>query len=288
LRTIEFETLDNQGEVKGAWWEYIAKTFTSVNERNAKQLVLYLSKYRGREVSRKELLQKLQLNMTDVELEEKLQALVNSDIIEQGRSNFYYRGVQDNIFDKVFRGMYADDIQEFDPQEITNEYKALYETEQQKFRSLLGKFNYTKGYLAEYLIINQLRLHASKTPDFFRTITHNLPEDFCFADYNSVWKYKTIPTEKRELEIDIFARAPQGNYSLIGEVKNRDTKKFTRDEAERFLQKVSDLIVREHLAKAVPFVFSLTGFTEDALTYFRDHAIAWSGDRRWLGNVEDS
>ncbi|MCP4401064.1 MAG: hypothetical protein GY801_27675, partial [bacterium] len=47
LRTIEFETLDNQGEVKGAWWEYIAKTFTSVNERNAKQLVLYLSKYRG-------------------------------------------------------------------------------------------------------------------------------------------------------------------------------------------------------------------------------------------------
>ncbi len=67
------------------------------------------------------------------------------------------RGVQDNIFDKVFRGMYADDIQDFDPREIRNEYKALYDAERKKFRSLLGKFNYTKGYLAEYLIINQLR-----------------------------------------------------------------------------------------------------------------------------------
>ncbi len=110
-----------------------------------------------------------------------------------------------------------------------------------------------------------------------------IPEDFRFANYESVWKYKTIPSEKRELEIDIFARSPEGEYSLIGEVKNCDTKKFTRDEVERFLQKVSDLVAREHLAKTAPFVFSLTGFTEEALAYFQCHAIAWSDDERWLG-----
>ncbi|MCP4403193.1 MAG: hypothetical protein GY801_38535, partial [bacterium] len=133
----------------------------------------------------------------------------------------------------------------------------------------------------------QLRMHAWREPKRFLALTQNLPEDFYFADYDSVWKYKTIPTEKRELEIDIFAKASEEDYSLIGEVKNRDTKKFTRDEAERFLQKAKQLIKRENLAKAVPFVFSLTGFTEDALTYFQDHAIAWSGDKRWLGEAEN-
>ncbi len=44
--------------------------------------------------------------MDDYELEKKLKALVYSDIIEQGSTNFDYRGVQDNIFDKVFRGVY--------------------------------------------------------------------------------------------------------------------------------------------------------------------------------------
>ncbi|MCP4403027.1 MAG: hypothetical protein GY801_37695 [bacterium] len=265
LRALEFETLDDRGDIKSTWWEYLGKLFWKVNERNAKNIVIYLSKHREREVPRKELLSELKLGMSDGELEQKLHALVKSDIIERGRSNFYYQGVRDNIFDKVFRGMYADDIQEFDPSEITNDYKALFEREQQKFRQLIGKFNYTKGYLAEYLIINQLRMHAWREPKRFLAVTQNLPEDFYFVDYNSVWKYKTIPTEKRELEIDIFAKASEEDYSLIGEVKNRDTKKFTRDEAERFLQKTKQLIKRENLAKAVPFVFSFTGFTEDAV-----------------------
>lgn len=94
--------------------EYLGKIFYKVNEENAKNIVLHLSQHRNRQLSRKDLMKELSLNMTEVELEQKLQALVKSDIIEQGRSLFYYEGVQDNIFDKVFRGMYADDIQAFD------------------------------------------------------------------------------------------------------------------------------------------------------------------------------
>jgi len=43
--------------------------------------------------------------MDDAELEEKPEALVKGDIIGQGQTHFHYRGVQDNIFDKVFRGV---------------------------------------------------------------------------------------------------------------------------------------------------------------------------------------
>lgn len=283
LKTLEFETLSTQGEIKSTWWEYIAKTFSEVNERHAKTLVIYLSKHRDREISRKELLQELSLDMTDFELEHKLHALVNSDLIEQGRSNFYYRGVRDNIFDKVFRGMYADDIEEFDPQEITNDYQALFEQEQKKYRQLLGKFNYTKGYFAEYLIINQLRFHAFQQPTAFLAMMHNLPDDFRFVEYGSVWKYTTIPSEKRQLELDILARASGNDYSLMWEVKNRDTRRFSLQEAEQFLHTVEEVTTREGLTNVVPVVFSLTGFTQEALNYFRDHGVAWSEDNRWLG-----
>jgi len=34
------------------------------------------------------------------------------------------------------------------------------------------------------------------------------------VEYESVWKYRLIPTEKREMEIDIFAKVPQDKYSL--------------------------------------------------------------------------
>ena len=179
--------------------------------------------------------------------------------------------------------MYADDIEEFDPQEITSDYQALFEREQYKYRQLLGKFNYTKRYFAEYLIINQLKFHAYQKQEQFFAMTHNLPEDFRFVDYESVWKYKTIPSEKRQLELDILARAAEDDYSLMWEVKNRDTRKFSLQEAEQFLLNVEEVKTREGLSKVVPIVFSLTGFTQEALDFFQMEGVAWSEDKRWLG-----
>jgi hypothetical protein len=121
-RTMEFETLHEEGSIKLSWMEYISKAFPLINDRNAKNIVLHLSKYRDREFTRKELLEELKLEMTDGELEKKLKALVKADIINQGRTNFDYRGVGDNIFDKVFRGVYEKEIREFDVRVIKEEY----------------------------------------------------------------------------------------------------------------------------------------------------------------------
>lgn len=38
----------------------------------------------------------------------------------------------------------------------------------------------------------------------------------------------------------------------------------------------------EDIEKTVGFVFSIEGFTVDALEYFKDHQIVWSDDERWL------
>ncbi|MCP4150702.1 MAG: hypothetical protein GY757_23345, partial [bacterium] len=121
-RTLEFETLNDQGVIKATWMEYVKTAFDRVNDRNAKRIVLHLFKHKGRELTRKEILGDLELDMTDEILEERLEALVKADIISQGRTNFDYRCVQDNIFDKVFRGVYQKEIEHFDVEEIKKEY----------------------------------------------------------------------------------------------------------------------------------------------------------------------
>jgi hypothetical protein len=283
IDTLEFETLDNRGNIKITWMEYISSAFKKVNDKHAKNIVLYLCQHRDREVTRQELLEKLPLNIDDAKLEEKLEALVRGDIITQGQTNFDYRGVQDNIFDKVFRGVYEKEIREFDVKVIRKEYSEELENLKKQYNSLLGKFNYHKGYFAEYLILDQLKLHASKNNELLKSITRYLPEDFNFCDYTRVWKYHSSPEYTRIFSVDIFARSQSaGNYSIIGEVKSRDVKKFSKNEVVEFEKKFSEVKKIEKIDRAVGFIFSRSGFTADALDYCKEKGIACSEDERWL------
>ncbi|MCP5108015.1 MAG: hypothetical protein GY950_31805, partial [bacterium] len=90
---LEFETLNDRGAIKSTWMEYVANAFPQINDRNAKNIVLHLSKHRDRELTREDLLRELNLDMPDGDLEKKLKALVKADIVNQGQTNFDYRGV---------------------------------------------------------------------------------------------------------------------------------------------------------------------------------------------------
>ncbi len=157
-RTLEFETLHLDGSINSTWMEYLDAAFEKVNDVYAKDMVLYLSKHRHEFVSRKTLKEVLHLEMTDAELEQKFRALYRSDIIEEHYGR--YRGVQDNIFDKVFRRSYADDIDTFVTQEAPNEYKALFEEILKRYNKLQGTYNRYKGAFAELVICHHLRYHA--------------------------------------------------------------------------------------------------------------------------------
>ena len=281
LKTLEFETLDERGIIKSTWMEYIRSALPRINDQYAKNIVLYLCQHKDHQVSRRELLNDLKLPMTDGQLDERMFALIKADIVEKGRSNFYYQAVQDNIFDKVFRGEYASDIEEFDPRRITNEYKALFEHLQEDYRELQGKYGQMKGAFAEFLILKKLRT-AYQQPDLFRSMMMNVPDEFQFTDYENVWSYYGIMMGKQDFQVDIFARVKDG-MSIIGEVKNRERDKFSKDEAQRFLEKMATLQELEQVTDALGFVFSRSGFTRDALKFFQEHQIAWSDDERWLG-----
>ncbi|MDM8550072.1 hypothetical protein QUF72_08350 [Desulfobacterales bacterium HSG2] len=109
----------------------------------------------------------------------------------------------------------------------------------------------------------------------------NLPDDFGFTEYKSVWSYHSPPLHEPEFQIDVFARAGEKEYSLIGEVKNRKVK-FSVKEAKEFREKAGELMQLENVGKAVLFVFSVSGFFKNTLTYLKQHGIAWTSDKRWL------
>ena len=69
-----------------------------------------------------------------------LKALVKVDIISQGRTNFDYRGVGDNILDKVFRGVYEKEISEFDVRKIKEEYIEELEKIRKQYKSQAAEF----------------------------------------------------------------------------------------------------------------------------------------------------
>jgi hypothetical protein len=87
----------------------------------------------------------------------------------------------------------------------------------------------------------------------------------------------------KSFSVDIFARAESpGDYSIIGEVKSREVKKFSREEAVSFERKFAEVKKLENIERAVGFIFSRCGFTKDAEDYCKEKGIACSEDERWL------
>ncbi len=83
--------------------------------------------------------------------------------------------------------------------------------------------------------------------------------------------------------MDIFARAQSpGDYSVIGEVKSREARKFSKDEIKEFELKFAEIKKIENLERVVGFIFSRSGFTAEAEEYCREKGIACSEDERWL------
>ncbi len=154
----------------------------------------------------------------------------------------------DNIFDKVFRGAYQEEIDRFDISKIGKEYGEAFEKLKKQYYSLLGKYNYRQGYFAEYVILDRLRLHARQKNELLKSITRYLPGDFNFCEYSRVWRYDSSPEYSRSFSVDIFARSQSpADYSIVGEVKSRELKKFSKDEVITFEKKFTQVKKLENI-----------------------------------------
>jgi hypothetical protein len=124
-----------------------------------------------------------------------------------------------------------------------------------------------KGYHVEFLIPDRL-LHARRNNELLKSVTRYLPDDFNFCDYSRVWKYHSSPEYAKVFSVDIFARSVNSeDYSIIGEVKNREVKKFSKDELMEFELKFTEIKKCEKLERLIGFIFSRAGFTAEAEAY---------------------
>ncbi|MCP4687919.1 MAG: hypothetical protein GY859_07695 [Desulfobacterales bacterium] len=284
LKTLSFETLDPGGIIRSVWLEYIGTALPAINDVYAKKIIFFLAKNRDREVKREELYETFQLDMPHSEFDKKMKALVMSDVINSGLAGYKYFGIRDKIFDKVFLGQFAEDIEELvEELDVEKIYRHMLDDLEGKYNRVVGKLNQKKGLFAEYVFIDNFKYRASqqKFNALFKSLFHNLPGDFDFTEYETVWTYTASPVHKRDIQVDLFARAKQGNYSLVGEVKNRK-KKFSIKEAKEFLEKAKELKELEEVEKVVYFVYCTSGFYKNTLDFMEKNQMAWCEDGRLL------
>ncbi len=118
-RTTEKEN----GEIARMWFEYLYDATSKVNDKNGKRIILYLAKQENNERTRKEIKEDLNLDMTEAELEKKLDTFIQADILSYGQTRYRYKGLGDTFFEIVFKGMYQEEIDAMDIEEIRSDIK---------------------------------------------------------------------------------------------------------------------------------------------------------------------
>ncbi len=144
IKTLNYEFKNRKGELFGTWSEYIYSTIKAVNDRHAKQILLFLSQEREKECTRTEISNHLEGQLSENQLEEKLRILESGDLISQGSNNFRYRGIDDDILDLIFRDLYEEEIHHKSPN-IAAELTAKVNLLKKENKSLKGTLNEMKG-----------------------------------------------------------------------------------------------------------------------------------------------
>ena len=218
-KTLDHETRPIGGEITKMWGDYILSAIERVNDRNAKKIILYLAKHSDREFSRDEIRQNLDLDLTDHDLEKRLNKLVRSDILAQGRTMFHYKGLGDPIFEIIFRRLYQAEIDKVDVDTIESQIE-------ERLTELKGRLANVRGLAAEKSVRYGLLQAGRKR---IRAAGLSLePATWAkqnLGDFIRIKKRSLHPLQDRRIEIDLFAEAESPESpDLVIEVKDHERK----------------------------------------------------------------
>jgi len=253
IDTMVYE-ISEKGELYGTWSEYIDTTIREVNDKYAKQILLFLSRERHKECTRIEIDNHLNGELSDRELEHRLRTLVYGDLITKGSNDFRHSGIPDDILDLIFRDRYEEEIYRTRP-DIPSELAARINKLEDHNKSLQGALNELKGRMLEFVVHRELnrirkkgvtlqnlkqRMRPFLTPwiaEFADKMANSLKQ----SKFDTVWRsyYIRLPsTGVRELDIVAEGVDSESYWALIAEIKNRDEKyPPTINEAKAFVTK---------------------------------------------------
>jgi hypothetical protein len=276
-----------QGRILAGWEEYLDLAFDEINEYNAKKIVLFLAKHSDREWSRKEIKERCDLHdLTDQELERKLQALVAGDLISPGRTAIDYQGLGDPTFEKVFRIKYEKEIEQTDFEVIKRDIIREFEQTNRKLKEQLaaktseanklrGELNHRKGEIGELWVKSILKSYSQRGHYFAPGELGNNTEKIRFPRFREIEAYAFV-SRGWEIKLDILCQPvqTQGMY-LAAEVKNREAKKVSADEVVKFAENL--LALQKNLGKVriQGLFYSFNGFHADAIAKLQELKIFW-------------
>lgn len=268
IETVNHEIFNRKSEMWQTWREYIDSTLQRVNDRNAKSLLLFLNKHDERYWTPKELKQELQLDLEPNDIQRKLLALVESDLITQGVADIDFGGLRDGTLRLILRNRFEKEINEFVP-DFKQEFHAQIAKLRQEKRRLQGMLNHLAGKLAENLLATEFRSRKRfRLSAYFRGVPDDQP--LHLIDVRERVKFQR--PDGKDNEIDLLAQSSDNRVVLV-EVRKRQEKSNLTD-VEDLRDKAVAYADQARGQKILPAFLSLGGFTAEAQAFCTQAGIA--------------
>ena len=156
ISTVNFEITHRYSEMSRTWGEYIQLTLQKINDRHAKNMLLFLSKHSDRYWTPAELKQTLDLDLDIHKIQQKLLTLVEADMLEWGNADIDFRGLQDGTLNLILRNRFEKEIHNFEP-DLKQGFHAQIEALKQQKQKIQGMLNHITGQVAEMQLANAFR-----------------------------------------------------------------------------------------------------------------------------------
>ena len=294
IGTVNFEITNRYSEMSRTWGEYIQLTLQKINDRHAKNMLLFLSKHSDRYWTPAELKQTMELELDIHEIQEKLLTLVEADMLEWGNADIDFRGLQDGTLNLILRNRFEKEIHNFEP-DLKQEFHAQIAALKQQKQKIQGMLSHLTGQVAEMQLANAFRSRKRFKLSRFFTFPNdikstrgkvkniNTSKDTTENSHTTeqslnIQDVKTRLIFQREdgknMELDIVAESACGRVLLV-EVKKQATK-IGRAIVEDFHEKVVAYQKERPDNVMIPAFLSLGGFTETAIMLCREKGIAIS------------
>ncbi|SLM30069.1 conserved hypothetical protein [Desulfamplus magnetovallimortis] len=279
VNTVNYEITNRYSEMSRTWGEYIQLTLQKINDRHAKNMLLFLSKHSDRYWTPKELKETMELDLEIREIQEKLLTLVEADMLEWGNADIDFRGLQDGTLNLILRNRFEKEIHNFEP-DLKQEFHAQIRALKQEKQKIQGMLSNLTGQVAEMQLSNAFRSKKRFVLSYFFPSSVDIIETDTLDKYYSnstiqealktplnIVDVKTRLIFQREdgknLEIDIVAESACGCIILV-EVKKQAAKTGIAV-IEDFHEKVVAYQKQRPDNRIIPAFLSLGGFTESAL-----------------------
>jgi len=258
INTVNYEISDNTAEMFLTWGEYLNKILDQVNNRNAKNLLLYLNKHSDRYWTPQQLKKELSLDLEVNDIQKELVILSKIDVVERGTSFIQFRGLQDGTLNLVLRNCFEEEIEGFVP-DFPKEFSQAIEKLNTENRSLRGKLSYYIGIVGEHLLATAFRNRKRfRLSDFFEHVADRTELNITLVRERFLLQRE----DGKGMEIDIVAESDCGRVVLV-EVKKKKVKTSIKAVAD-FWEKVEAYQRLFLERKVLPAFLSVGDFTEEA------------------------